>query len=125
MGVNWRYLSCPITHSPLVTYYLYLGMFVYIPCMWFVTLYAESSIATPYRAPGTGYGTRTYRVRRYIYTVYMRKSGRCTRQLCVYACSTRVYYQAIITLVLIYNSSTYSINVAITRLISMYSLCSA
>jgi len=37
MGVNREYLSYHITIPPLVTYHLYLGMFVYIFYMWFVT----------------------------------------------------------------------------------------
>ena len=59
--------------------------------MWFVTFLDRFSLSSPIfcvfciiaqlRAPGTGYGTRTYRVRRYIYTVYMRKIARYTRVL--------------------------------------------
>ena len=77
MGVNRGYLSYHITIPPLVTYHLYLGMFVYIFCMWFVIFDAKSSrkhhnhfLSHTMRASGTAYYTRTAGVRRYICRIY-------------------------------------------------------
>ena len=74
MGVNRGYLSYHITIPPLVTYHLYLGMFVYILYMWFVTFDAKPSrkhhnhfLSHTMRASGTGYYTRTAVYMPYIY----------------------------------------------------------
>jgi hypothetical protein len=72
-------------------------MFVYILCMWFVTLYAKfiKTIATPYRATTcVGYRVRYAYVPRtpvYIYRIYAQKRAIYARIMCL-----RVFYTCVL-----------------------------